>query len=188
MHKINSWKIRQACHVLEAGGVIAYPTEAVYGLGCDPLNAAAVYRILSIKQRPVHKGLILVAANLQQLKPYIQPLTDEQSMRIQQSWPGPTSWIVPVNPEVPIWIRGTHSSLAVRVSAHPVVHALCEAIGGPIISTSANRSGLAPARSTLQIRQSLFIQPDFILNAPLGGADKPSEIRDLISGNIIRSS
>lgn len=183
-----AWKIRQACHALQTGGVIAYPTEAVYGLGCDPMNADSVHRLLAMKQRPVDKGLILVAANLQQLTPYLQPLSDEQIKQLQNSWPGPTTWIIPSRLAVPVWIRGSHTSLAVRVSAHPVVQALCEAYGGPIISTSANRSGRPPAHSVLELRRGFIVQPDYVLNAPLGGADKPTEIRDLVSGKVVRSS
>jgi len=183
-----NWKIRQACRILQAGGVIAYPTEAVYGLGCDPLNADAVHKILAMKKRPVDKGLILVAANLKQLQPYLQPLSKEQTERLQQSWPGPTTWIVPARHDVPVWIRGRHSSIAVRVSAHPVIQGLCKVFGGPIISTSANRSGIAPARTAMQVRRGLDIPADYILNAQLGGADKPTQIYDLLSGRTIRSS
>ncbi|MDH5182379.1 MAG: L-threonylcarbamoyladenylate synthase [Gammaproteobacteria bacterium] len=188
MYSNDKWKIRQACHVMKTGGIIAYPTEAVYGLGCDPLNADAVHRLLAMKQRPIDKGLILVAANLQQLKPYIQSLTEEQLQCVQQSWPGPTTWIVPARLNVPVWIRGHHTSLAVRVSAHPVVQALCKTFGGPIISTSANRSGMPPARSALQVRRGFIVPVDYTLHAPLGGADKPTEIRDLRSGKVVRSS
>lgn len=186
-YRKNTFKLAQACHVLHQGGVIAYPTEAVYGLGCDPLNADAVYRLLEIKQRPVDKGLILVAANLQQLLPYIEQLTAAKEQQLQQSWPGPTTWVVPAKADVPVWIRGRHTSVAMRVSAHPSVQALCELYGGPIISTSANRSGQSPARSALQVRQRFMHQLDFILNEPLGSSDKPTEIRQLANGEILRA-
>lgn len=184
---MDNWKLHYAGNLLRKGGVIAYPTEAVYGLGCDPLNAAAVLRILDMKQRPEEKGLILVAANLQQLQPYLLPLSHKQQATLQHSWPGPNTWIVPARPEVPRWLRGKHDSLAVRVSAHPWVQALCHHFGGPIVSTSANRAGQEPARTPLQVRIRLMgNEPDLILHAPLGGAAQPTKIRDLLTGSIVR--
>ena len=185
---VHPWKLQQAVQRMQHGGVIAYPTEAIYGLGCDPVNPDAVYRLLAMKQRAVEKGLILVAASIEQLLPYMQPLSAEQLQRLQQSWPGPNTWVVPARPEVPAWIRGQHDTLAVRVSAHPVVQALCQHFAGPIISTSANRAGQPPAHNALQVRLRLVDQPDMILHAPLGGADKPTEIRDLITGKILRAA
>ncbi|MBD3610205.1 MAG: threonylcarbamoyl-AMP synthase [Gammaproteobacteria bacterium] len=184
---MTAWHIRMAVRALRSGGVIAYPTEGVYGLGCDPMNADAVYRILAMKQRKVDKGLIMVAANIEQVLPYIQPLSDEQLATLQQTWPGPTTWIIPARAEVPVWIRGKHSGLAIRVSSHPVIQALCTEFDGPIISTSANSSGRPPARSALQVRQALSILPDVILSAELGGKGSATEIRDLSSGAIVRA-
>lgn len=183
---ISAFGLRQAIRVLHRGGIIAYPTEAVYGLGCDPMNAEAVYRLLALKQRAVEKGLILVAAELQQLLPYMLPLDTEQQATLQASWPGPNTWVVPAREEVPVWIRGTHSGLAVRVSAHPLVRELCKSFGGPIISTSANISGHPAASSPLAVRRSFGTQVDYIIHAALGGAHRPSQIRDLLSGAVLR--
>ena len=187
MQSISPFTLRQTTLTLNQGGIIAYPTEAVYGLGCDPMNATAVYRLLALKQRPVEKGLILVAADIEQLLPFLQPVSVDHQYMLKASWPGPNTWLVPARSEVPMWIRGKHTSLAVRVSAHPIVQALCREFGGPIISTSANRTGQPPARSSIQVLRYFDGTVDRIVSAPLGGASRPTVIRDLISGEILRA-
>lgn len=184
---MHPFQLRQAADIARAGGVIAYPTEAVYGLGCDPLNADAVLRLLELKGRATSKGLILVAADFAQLEPYIEPLSADLQARVDASWPGPVTWLLPARPEVPEWLRGEHKSLAVRVSAHPVVTALCSAFDGPLVSSSANRSGHAPARSALAVRRIFGDDLDYILHGPLGGLDRPTEIRDGATGRVVRS-
>lgn len=180
------WPLRQAAACLHAGGVIAYPTEAIYGLGCDPLNLEAVLRLLRIKQRDPAKGLILVADDIQRLLPFIN-ITASQRKTLMQSWPGPNTWLVPVQDWVPEWLTGQHDTLAVRVSAHPLVAALCREAGMPIVSTSANLSGHAPARNALQVHMRLSGKIDFLLNGKTGGQHRPSTIRDLKSGRVIRA-
>lgn len=184
---VHPFRIRQAVQAARAGGIIAYPTEAVYGLGCDPLNPEAVHRILDLKGRMAEKGLILVAADLLQLEPYLEPLPADLKARVEESWPGPVTWLLPVRPEVPESLRGEHDTLAVRVSDHPVVAALCRAFDGPLVSTSANRTGKAPARSPLAVRRIFGDDLDYILHGPLGGLDRPTEIRDSATGRVVRS-
>jgi len=187
-HKTRSgrWPVRQAATCLHAGGVIAYPTEAIYGLGCDPLNLEAVLRLLSIKQRDPAKGLILIADNIQRLLPFIK-ITAAQRKTLMQSWPGPNTWLVPAQDWVPEWLTGQHDTLAVRVTAHPLVAALCREAEMPIVSTSANLSGHPPARNALQVRKGLAGKIDFLLSGQTSGQHRPSMIRDLKSGKVIRS-
>ncbi len=185
---MNPWQLRQAARVIHGGGLIAYPTEAVYGLGCDPLNAAAVQHLLALKNRPMDKGLILIAADLEQLRPYLLPLSADGEVTIAATWPGPVTWLLPARPETPRWLRGRHNTLAVRVTDHPLAAALCRQSGHPLVSTSANRSGQTPARNPLAVRRTFGADINFILNAPLGNQTTPSTIRDLISGRIIRSA
>jgi len=185
---LSDFHLRETRRHLAKGDVIAYPTEAVFGLGCDPLNAQAVHRLLAMKQRQEEKGLILVAAELQQLQPYLQSLSTSDIDTLEQTWPGPVTWIIPCLPEVPVWLRGVHHSLAVRVSAHPVVQQICHAYGRAIVSTSANISGRPPARSPLEVRRSFGAQVDFIVHAELGGARRPSQILDLRSGSVVRAA
>ncbi|PKM42711.1 MAG: threonylcarbamoyl-AMP synthase [Gammaproteobacteria bacterium HGW-Gammaproteobacteria-1] len=184
---MSNFKLREAVRALLGGGIVAYPTEAVYGLGCDPLNPDAVLRLLALKRRSVDKGLILVAADFSQLEPYLLPLDVALERQVVASWPGPVTWLLPVRPEVPGWLRGSHDTLAVRVSAHPVVRALCAAYGGPIVSTSANPADRRPARNALTVQRMFGGGVDFILHAPLGGLERPTQIRDGRSGRIIRA-
>lgn len=180
-----TWRLRRAVQTLEDGGIIAYPTEAVYGVGCDPWDDDALFDLLTIKQRPWHKGLILIAANFNQLQDFIQPLPAETLKKVQQSWPGPVTWLLPVREEVSPLLTGEHDTIAVRVTAHPQVQKLCEAFGGAIVSTSANIAGLRPAKNGHQVRWQLP-EVDYVLPGALGGASKPSEIRDARTGVKIR--
>ena len=182
----NGFRLQRAARILHQGGVIAYPTEAVYGLGCDPLNRDAVLRILAIKQRPIEKGVILIASDFDQLRPFVEPPTDAIRARIGDTWPGPATWIMPAPASTPVWLRGTHDSLAVRVTAHPLAAALCEAFGGPIVSTSANASGRQPARNPLQARLRCP-GVDLILAGATGDAARPTRIRDARTGETLRA-
>ena len=182
-----AWPLRRAVEAVSGGGVIAYPTEAVFGLGCDPLEAEAVERILAIKHRDASKGLILIASRLSQLLPFMAALPDAIIEKLEASWPGPVTWVVPAASHVSARITGGRSSLAVRVTAHPVAAALCEACGMALVSTSANRSGQAPARSGLMVRTQLGDAVDCIVPGAVGGLSKPTEIRDAMTGKVLRA-
>ena len=118
MSYLSSLKLNFAADCIFQGGIIAYPTEAVYGLGCDPLDQQAVLRLLALKQRPIAKGLILVASQMQQIEPFIQ--VDSNTLcKIKKTWPGPVTWVIPAQSWVPEWLTGKHQSIAVRISAHP---------------------------------------------------------------------
>lgn len=178
--------LQQAVTALQQGGVIAYPTEAVWGLGCDPFNEQAVRHLLALKQRPDSKGLIVIAATIAQVEPWLCALSAEQRQRVEAYWPGPYTWIVPAT-HAPAWLRGDHDSLAIRVSAHPVVQQLCLAWGGPLVSTSANISGEAPAANVAALTTIFGQGLAAIVQGELGGDPKPSEIRDAVSGHILRA-
>lgn len=180
------WQLRRAAQLLRDGAVIAYPTEAVYGLGCDPLNAQAVMRLLTLKQRPVEAGLILIAAEFAQVEAFLEPVPAALKRKLFATWPGPVTWLLPARPEVPAWLRGRHDSLAVRVTAHAGSAALCREFGGALVSTSANPRGRAPARTPLQLRRYFGDSLDYLLPGPLGGRRRPSEIRDARSGRVLR--
>ncbi|WP_372738719.1 L-threonylcarbamoyladenylate synthase [Neptunomonas sp.] len=185
---MNQWHYSQAARALHAGGVIAYPTEAVWGLGCDPYNETAVRRLLALKRRPVHKGVILVAASMTQIEPLLRGLAPEHLERLQASWPGPNTWLLP-DPDniIPSWIKGKHSSVAVRVSAHPGVILLCKAFGRPIVSTSANPSSAEPARSLLRVNTYFGKKLDYYLPGKLGDLAQPTTIQDLRDSRVVRS-
>ncbi|MDH5300525.1 MAG: L-threonylcarbamoyladenylate synthase [Gammaproteobacteria bacterium] len=180
------FQARIAAQVLRDGGLIAYPTEAVFGLGCDPFDEAAVLNLLEVKRRPLEKGLILIAADFNQLSPWLRPVDAQVMARIQPSWPGPHTWILPANDDLPEWITGAHEGVAVRVTAHPVAAELCRAFGGPIVSTSANLSGLTPARCALQVEKQLGGLVDLVIHGEVNRKAKPSQIRDALTGKILR--
>jgi len=182
----NTWHLKQAIRHLKAGGIIAYPTEAVMGLGCSPANKKAVARLLALKQRPWQKGLILVAADYAQLEPFLEPLTPSIEKRIFAVWPGPVTWLLPAKPTVPYWLRGQSSKLAVRVTAHPQTVALCQHWGGALVSTSANISGQPAPKTTLKVRRTFGQSIDYILPGAVGGRQNPSEIRDAFTNTVLR--
>jgi L-threonylcarbamoyladenylate synthase len=186
---MNVLTLDTALPALRAGGVIAYPTEAVWGLGCNPGNEPAVMKLLRIKQRPVEKGMILVAAELAQLEGWVrlQALPESRQAAVLASWPGAHTWILPAGPRAPRWITGEHSGIAVRISAHPLVAALCRAWGGPLVSTSANLAGRPPARTRAELDPALLPLLDGLIDGTTGGLAQPTPIRDALSGEILRS-
>lgn len=185
MSSTSAFKFRLAIQKINAGEIIAYPTEAVYGLGCDPLNETAVLNLLTIKQRPIEKGLILIASSLAQLAPYLQ-LNEAIISRVQLTWPGPVTWLIPAQLWVPEWLTGQHSSLAVRVTAHPVARFLCEMNGNPIVSTSANINTQSPATNSWIVSKKLGFKLVFILPGKVGGLEQATPIYDVLSKSKIR--
>lgn len=177
--------LRVTGQILSEGGVIAYPTEAVFGLGCDPLDEIAVERILTLKQRDWRKGLILLAADLQQLQPWIS-LPSEELARIGAHWPGPATWVVPTSQNTPDWITGGRDEVAVRVTAHPVASAIAQAAHTAIVSTSANPAQRPPARSALAVRRYFGDQLDGVVAGPVDTRAQPTPIRHWRSGEWLR--
>ncbi|MFB4248253.1 L-threonylcarbamoyladenylate synthase [Pseudomonas idahonensis] len=184
---VSSWRVQQAAREIRAGAVIAYPTEAVWGLGCDPWNEEAVDRLLAIKSRSVDKGLILIADNIHQFDFLFEGFPDTWIERMSSTWPGPNTWLVPHQNLLPEWVTGVHDTVALRVSDHPLVRELC-ALVGPLISTSANPQGRPAARTRLRIEQYFRGQLDLVLTGSLGGRKNPSLIRDLATGKVVRPS
>ena len=178
-----------AAACLRNGGIVAYPTEAVWGLGCDPDDGEALARLIKLKSRDAAKGLILIAGDIAQLEPWLAGVTVAQREQLLASWPGPYTWLVPDNGRAHPLLRGEHVSLAVRVTDHPLVQALCAAFGGPLVSTSANRAGESPAMTADEVRDAFgaALVNDVILEGPLGGNPRPSTIRDLATGKVLRA-
>lgn len=173
-------------HIVKQGGVIAYPTEGVYGLGCDPANEQAFERLLACKRRSKDKGVILIASQFSQVSHYLEPLTPTQTETLADSWPGHVTWLIPAHSSCPSWLKGSYTTLAVRVSSHPPVVQLCNHLNAALVSTSANISGQPTLQSCDEIAQYFSENVDATLDLPLGGANKPSRIIDLISGKTIR--
>lgn len=189
--KPSHYRLTQAAQQIALGGVIAYPTEAVWGLGCDPANERALRQLLALKQRDPAKGLILVAASVDQFAPLLQGLSKTQRQQLDDTWPGHFTWLVPHRGLVHPLVSGEFDTVALRVSAQPVVNALCKVVGGPVVSTSANPQGKDPALDGAGVRQYFGGRLDYILDGKLGFDDQgiaaaPSEIRDLATGKVIR--
>jgi len=183
-----SWiHTHHAVRVIRRGGVLAYPTEAVYGLGCSPCYREAVCRILQLKKRPAGKGLILVGADISQFAGLVDIDRLENRDRVLASWPGPVTWIIPAKPGVPDWLTGDNTGLAVRISAHPLVRELCKK-AGVLVSTSANPAGCRPARNPSRVRTYFGNQLDYVLPGPVGSLSGPTEIRDALTGQILRQT
>jgi L-threonylcarbamoyladenylate synthase len=180
------WHLRKAVDALRSGGLIAYPTEAVWGLGCDPQNERASLRLIGIKRRDWRKGLILIAADFKQVEPYLHDPSRSALKRAQATWPGPTTWVFAASDYCPVWISGDQDSVAVRVTAHPIARALCQAFGGAIVSTSANRAGRDPALSATAARLAFGDELAALVPGPTGGRDRPSTIRHSASGLLLR--
>ncbi len=178
-------QLQLAASELRRGAVVACPTEAVWGFSCDPLNQRAVTALLTLKQRPVDKGLILVAAHLDQLSLYIEPPSRTALRRARDTWPGPATWVFPASPFTPPWITGGYDTVAVRVTAHPVLAALCIRFGGALVSTSANRAGQPPCRSVTAVR--LRFDPALrVVPGATGGRESPTPIREAATGHLLR--
>jgi L-threonylcarbamoyladenylate synthase len=174
--------LRQAARALRAGGVIAYATEHCFGLGCDPLNPRAVARLLRLKRRAPRKGLILIAADIEQLAAFV---TDIPS-HVRATWPGPHTWLLGPRAAVPRWITGAHTRVAVRVTAHSQAAALCRVFGKPIVSTSANRAGIKPARTYREVCRRFGTCLSYVLPGRVGKLAAPTPIRDAASGVWVR--
>ena len=185
---MNDPDVLKGAEVIRQGGVIAYPTEAVWGLGCDPWNRSAVHQLLDIKHRPVEKGVILIGSDESQFAPLLDPLSREDRHRLSSCWPGPYTWLIPDTENwVPSWVKGQFVTVAVRVSAHPVVQALCQTVGHPVVSTSANRAGDPPLLSQASVEQAFSYELGAIVGGETSGQKTPSEIRDLQTGQLIRA-
>lgn len=180
-----SWHIKCTQNAATTGGVIAYPTEAVYGLGCDPWNAEAVAKVLYLKQRPPEKGLIVIASEIEQLEDLISFPDRATQQRVFASWPGPHTWLLPAKDECPVWLTGNHDTLAVRITAHPICQALCS-MAGPLVSTSANRSDKQPARTAWKVQMMFGDEIDYILHGVTGSEAQPSTITDALTGTRLR--
>jgi L-threonylcarbamoyladenylate synthase len=169
---------------LKRGGIIAYPTESCFGLGCDPMNHKAVEKILKLKGRGAAKGLILIAASRHQLRPYATRTSIEAAWQ-KGRWPGPVTWVLPAAQTCPEWLTGGRGTVAVRITAHPGAAALCREAGMALVSTSANKSGGKPAKTWQQCLR-LFGKRVRVLKGRIGARKRPSTLIDLASGKLLR--
>jgi L-threonylcarbamoyladenylate synthase len=183
--RLGTTLIRKVRAHLKNGGVIAYPTESCYGLGCDPRNGRAVQRLLRLKQRPQSKGLLLVADRFERLAPFVAALDTQEHASLKQWWPGPFTLLLPASRKTPRWLRGAHDSIGVRVTAHPEAASLCRRLGMALVSSSANRSGLRPLKTYADCTRA-FGRDALVLRGKIGKRKSPSTIIDFKNGRLIR--
>ncbi|BDB27259.1 Sua5/YciO/YrdC/YwlC family protein [Cupriavidus sp. P-10] len=182
-------EIELACEALREGRVIAYPTESVFGLGCNPLALAPVLDVFALKNRNPEQGFLLIASTFDQVAPYIDfnKIAPSRVESICAQWPGPTTWIFPASSNVPAWLVGRHAGIGLRVTAHPVAAEICRVFGRPIVSTSANPHGAAPATSVKGVREYFGDRLGAIVNGELGGFARPTPILDALTGKVVRN-
>jgi L-threonylcarbamoyladenylate synthase len=189
MQRLALSDVDAAARLLRQGGVLAYPTEAVFGLGCDPHDRRAFEQLFALKGRPATQGVLLIAADFAQVEPYIDLSAVPAGVldQVRASWPGAHTWVFPRSAHVPAWVAGAHAGIALRVTAHEPAAALCRAFGAPLVSTSANPHGEPPARDIDTLQRYFGDRLPAALDAPLGGLDRPTTIRDALSGALIRA-
>ena len=179
-------QIQHSVEIVHNGGVIAYATEAVYGLGCDPQSEEATKRILAIKQRPLAKGLILIASQMEHIQPYLGKLSKKEQLAMQSVWPGPVTLILPCSDFAPHWLTGGRDTIAVRITAHQDVRVLCDALGHGLVSTSANLAGCPSIVDESELHEQFGTAIDHIHPSTLGGNDQPSRIIDVRNDRQLR--
>lgn len=182
---MSPWALNRFAHAISQGAIFGYPTDTIWGFGCHPLIASSVARILQIKNRGPEKGLILLSSRLEYCAAYVG-LDREQLEPVDSTAERPTTWLVPASRDCPAWIRGNYPTVAVRITNHPLLEYLCSRFEAPMVSTSANRSGKATARNSLQIRKQFGDELDFIVTGFTTGSNRPSEIKSLVSGTTVR--
>ena len=180
-----SANLDSAVKIIKTQGVIAYPTEGVWGLGCDPFSYSAVEKLLNLKKRSVAQGLLLVATHIGQFDPFLKGLERKHYDELDRTWPGPITYLVPDNGFAPRWVVGEHQTLGLRISDHPVIKALCS-LTGPLVSTSANITGSPPMKSAEEIKEVFSEEIDYVLFGELGKLGRPTEIKNIVTGEILR--
>ena len=183
---MSPWALNRFVHAISRGAIFGYPTDTVWGLGCHPLIAGSVSRILQIKNRSPEKGLILLSSRIEYCLDYLAVGADElETIRL----PGeqPTTWLVAASEFCPPWVHGIYPTVGIRITSHPLIQSICDGLQAPIVSTSANRSGKATARTSFQMRKQFGSELDFIVNGFNTGSHQPSEIKSLTSGTVLRT-
>lgn len=183
---LSAAQVRRLRRHLRCGGVVAYPTESSYGLGCLPQHPQALRRLIRLKKRPQHKGLIVIGHSLPALQPLLGKLPEAQRQLAEQSWPAPLTLLLPAHPTLPAALRGRRRhKLAVRVPAHRAARELCRLMGTPLVSTSCNRAGQRPCRNEREARRQ-FGRQAAVIGGRTGGAKTPSRIIDAENGRRLR--
>jgi L-threonylcarbamoyladenylate synthase len=184
---MSPWALNRLAHAVSQGAIFGYPTDTIWGFGCHPMIASGVSRILQIKNRSADKGLILLSSRLEYCAAYVG-LDNEQLKPVLSTADHPTTWLIPASENCPLWIRGNYPTVAIRITDHPLLEFLCGQLRTPIVSTSANRSGKATVRNSIQMHKQFGNELDFIVSGFATGSKRPSEIKSLLNGTTARDS
>lgn len=179
-------RLRLAARLLRRGGVVVHATEGVWGLSAHAYHWRAVQRILELKQRDIRRGLIVVAADASQLAPLVAPGYDTAWQQARATWPAAITWLLPAAATAPFWLTGGQPTIALRQTPHALTRALCQTLGGPIVSTSANVSGRPPVASPWRARASFGTRIDLVLGGQPDNPGRSSTICHAITGETIR--
>ena len=185
MRTLSATLVRRARYHVRRGGVIAYATESCFGLGCDPNNERALRAVLRIKRRPKSKGLIVIADRAERFSMLLEPISEIDMKRMQATWPGPHTWLIPAKTRAKRSLRGKHGALAVRVTAHEDAKNLCARLRMMLVSTSANRAGQRPIKTTRECLRRMGSNV-MVISGKIGARKTPSTIQDLRSGKLLR--
>ncbi len=181
-------QLQKASQIVADGGVIAYPTESCFGLGCYPKNSTAVKRILQLKHRSASKGMILIGSDFYHLRPYIKELPEQLIEKMLNSWPAAITWLVPAAHWVPDWLTGDSDKIAIRIPGHAIARELCRICDHALVSTSANKAGQPACVKKNQIERIFATEIDYIVDYPCGRSTRPSKIIDIESETVIRAA
>lgn len=177
--------INQAADIIKNGGLIAYPTETVYGLGADPYNDEAVQKIFTAKGRAEDKGIILLIRGVDDLSTLVRVVSPTAQILIEAFWPGPLTLVFRANRDLSPTLLGGRDTIALRHSSSPIATQLLSALGGPLTSTSANRSTKPPARSACEVENALGDHLDLILDGGPSDSTLPSTLVDVSTDRAI---
>ncbi|MBI4531340.1 MAG: threonylcarbamoyl-AMP synthase [Candidatus Latescibacteria bacterium] len=176
--------VGEAVRCLQAGGVLVYPTETVYGLGGDPFHKDVVERIRAIKEREENKGFLLLIPTMSVLEGLVGEIPEVGQQLMERFWPGPLTFVLKGRSGLPSWLIGEDGTVALRVSSDPVVQAIVAMWGRPLISTSANRSGYPPALSVERLDPAIAGAVDLVIDGGCRSCPHPSTIVDVSSGGV----
>ena len=170
---------------IRRGGIIAYPTESCFGLGCDPKNKKEINKIIKLKKRSLNKNFILIGSSLKHFDSFTNSFNDVTKKKLFSKWPGPHTWVIKANHRCPNWLK-SNSKLALRIPSFSSCQALINSIDMAITSSSLNLSGKIPLRN---YRDAYKFLPDKVklIKGRIGNNRNPSVIQDFKTKYIIRS-
>lgn len=188
MSAIITSSIHSAAKVITDGGVVICPSEGVYGISCSLFDETAIKRVIAIKERDISKGLIIVDHYLACLKEYLnEELIDENAHSLmQRMWPGPHTFVLPVKASFKSSALRDNHAVAVRITNFIHLAQLCKDSKVPLISTSANISGLPATSDLSSLDERLLDRVDLILDLPCGGQSAPTSIYDTLANKLVR--